>query len=206
MSVQTASPPRTCTFGGCAGTRVAKGLCRRHYDREHDQRKRVTPRRYARARAYKRAAARLVAAHREEFDRIYAEEMVAAVEETERLHDLADAAGVRPHDTVARLWPGPKPDDEEPHERLLLDADRCPSCSSVHDHGHRCQHCSADLTDWTKGDDDARLAIARRMWCANCGKDGTRRAEPCRDLAAGRRWRTHSMRLAPAPRETAGQV
>ena len=188
----------TCLYeAGCDQPAEKKDLCRRHYDRQREPTRtdRQTPRRYARARAWKRAATRLVALHRDEFERYLAEEKAKAFEETERLHELASAAGVRPHDGIARLRPGPKPDDEEPHERLLLDPERCPQCTKTHDHGHRCQHCSADLTDWTTGGGDARLAIAQRMRCVNCGKDGTRRGEPCRDLLAGRRWARHEMRL-----------
>jgi hypothetical protein len=190
---------RLCTADGCDRPLVSNGLCKRHYDRERELSRidRKTPRRYARARAWKRAATRLVAAHRDEFERFLAEEKAKAFEETERLHELALAAGVRPHDGIARLRPGPVPDDEEPHERLLLDPERCPQCALTHDHGHRCQHCSADLTDWTTGDNDARVQIAKRMRCVNCGKDGTRRAEPCRDALAGRRWSRHDMRLSP---------
>jgi hypothetical protein len=191
---------RLCSADGCQNPQVSKELCRKHYDRERETTRtdRKTPRRYARARAWKRAAARLIAEHRDEFDRFLAEEKAQAFEETERLHELATAAGVRPHDGIARLRPGPKAEDQEPHERLLLDPGRCPQCARTHSHGHRCQHCTADLTDWTTGDNDARLAIARRMRCVNCGKDGSRRGEPCRDVLAGRRWSRHDMRLTSA--------
>lgn len=189
-----------CEVDGCDRARSYERLCKHHYDRERETTRtdRKTPRRYARARAWKRAASRLVAAHREEFELILAEEKARAFEETDRLNELATAAGVKPHDGIARLRPGPKADEEEPHERLLLDPGRCPQCEKTHDHGHRCQHCSADLTDWTAGDDDARLVIAKRMLCINCGKDGTRRGEPCRDVLAGRRWSRHEMRLTAA--------
>ena len=190
---------RLCAANGCDKPHIAKGLCKKHYDRDREHtRHRVSTKRYARARAWKRAASQLVSRHRDEFDTLYAAAMAEALEESERLHELASAAGVKPHDSVARLRPGPKPDDEEPHERLQLDPDRCPQCEKTHNHGHRCQHCSADLTDWTAGDNEARLQIARRMRCVNCGKDGTRRGEPCRDLLAGRRWARHDMRLTTA--------
>ena len=70
--------------GGCDAPAEKGGKCRRHYDRERELTRtdRKTPRRYARARAYKRAAGRLVAAHRDEFERLYAEELPKAIEET----------------------------------------------------------------------------------------------------------------------------
>jgi hypothetical protein len=95
--------------------------------------------RMVRTRARNRAMAALMTRHREEFERLYQQEFVDALQEHYTLAAEAAAAGF-PDAEVARLKPGPKR-REETSVIDRLDVARCPRCHTHHDEDHTCPTC-----------------------------------------------------------------
>lgn len=136
----------TCERGSCDRPQVAHGLCRTHYGREYDQsRHRHREGKVLRSRARSRAVTQLVAAHREEYDRLFAAAEIAVREEAARLAAIAAAAGaeVTGDRKVLRLRPGPASIDDEPVEDRvrLIQPVQCKTCDNFHESGHKCPTC-----------------------------------------------------------------
>lgn len=135
----------TCQRAGCDKPRKAHGLCPTHYNREREgARHRLRDDRILPNRARTRAVSRLIEAHREDFDRLLTVALAEVTEEARILAVLAAAEGVEltGDGQVWRFRPGPRPDDEDPIDRLRTDDGRaCPSCLFFHDGGH----CIDDL-------------------------------------------------------------
>lgn len=186
--------PTKCSEGDCTKIVLSKGKCQTHYerDRQRHRHRDYTPSRAAATRAYGRATAQLIAAHPKDFERLYQAELEAARTEVIDLEERAQERGIPRNRGVPRIMPGPRPSDERPADRLREDVGRCPHCHALHDNGHRCTSCGADLTS-----SPASEATLRRMVCVVCGMDGRERRQPCID-SKGRRRIGHDMRLNPA--------
>jgi hypothetical protein len=103
-------------------------------------------------RARQRAAADLIANHRDEFERLYAARLSEAQREARHLATAATAdanpSPSRPASTpataagsaaaVVRLKPGPR-GDQSVVERIR---EQCPECATYHERGHQCPTCA----------------------------------------------------------------
>lgn len=103
-----------------------------------------TPGRVVEGRARGRAYRRLAAAHREEFDALFAEETNKALAEHERIQAEAAARG-QADAATARLKVGPKRRGETDVVQRL-DVARCTTCHTHHDAGHECPGCGETTT------------------------------------------------------------
>lgn len=151
----SAVPLKTCTRCRAAkppaefGVDVARADGRRYWclvcDREYS-RTRTRPRttdRMLRSRAVNRAMARLRDLHRDEYERLLAEELDAARAEAAKHAETAP----KPDDEhcappVPLLRPGPAAIGET-GPRLREDVGTCPLCVNRHDRGHVCPACGA---------------------------------------------------------------
>ena len=135
------SAPNVCERAGCTEPHKARGLCDKHYGRERGHRSR--PDRVLATRARNRATALLVAAHRDEFVTLLATCTVETQVEAARLAKLCEESGKDPWQGIVRLRRGPKPDDQEPEDRIDLAAtSSCDACAAFHRTGHACQACT----------------------------------------------------------------
>jgi hypothetical protein len=166
--------------------------------RERNRHRPYTEDRAVRNRARHRAVAALVELHRDEFERLYANEMDVAVAEAARIREHVAPTPVatssaKPREVLAtRLRPGPRPAGLPFTDRIRDDVGACPRCAVHHDTGHRCPVCGAEPQ---MGEQEARRRVAtlRQMRCTHCQADGTQRLAPCR--ATGRVWSRHDFRL-----------
>lgn len=130
--------------------------------------RRVTPTKVIRNRATMRALRALADQHRDEYERLLAEETVKAAAEHEALTAAAAARGNADAE-VARIKPGPKSQDRGETSTLdRLDVARCPSCHQHHDAGHLCPTCGDDTTEVPGGKrprdlDVDEVVVERRM-------------------------------------------
>lgn len=106
--------------------------------------RRQTKMRLMRVRARHRAQQQLAKSHRAEFRILYEQELVAAIEEADRIEAQAAAQDVEfPEGETARLRKGQRQPDEEAEDRV--DTEWCADCVTYHQRGHR--PCSARLLD-----------------------------------------------------------
>lgn len=138
---------KICERGGCENVQKARGLCKKHYDRERGAPPRAHRHREDRVlalRARNRAVARLVKLHVEEFRALYEETIVEVLAEDVELRRVAEAMGAEPTDDrqVVRLKRGPAREDEEIADRIEL-GPACSQCEVYHGRGHHCLHCGA---------------------------------------------------------------
>lgn len=94
----------------------------------------VTITRLMRNRARNRAAALLIRAYPQQYERLVAEQLEAALEEA---HQLGQAEG-----EAVRLKPGPKRAGQSIVDRI--DVARCARCHTHHDAGHVCPVCGSE--------------------------------------------------------------
>lgn len=133
-----------CDRGSCDQPAAKRGLCTKHYERERGRHRhredRVLP-----TRARNRAVSRLITAHREEFDRLYLAALAEVTQENEELKKACEANNAEPTNNkrIYRFKRGPKPEDEEPEDRIVPAQLTCEQCDGYHAGGHRCLHCGS---------------------------------------------------------------
>lgn len=174
---------RACDRAGCGQPARKRGLCLAHYERERARRRDRTDRLIPN-RARNRAASLLIAAHRDEFAVLYERALAEVTAEAQRLEELCDAEGAEPTGDrkVWRLRPGPRPDDEDPEDRVTRDAWRpdCRDCAAWHAAGHVCAACAKPpAPPPPAARPGSRADVEARMRCTQCGGDGTTRRQPC---------------------------
>lgn len=185
-----------CERGGCDRPVHARGMCSRHYNREVESarpRHRHREDRVLASRARNRAVAALITAHRDEFEKLYADARAAVAEEHARLEELARANGLDPNNGVVRLRVGPRPDDVPVEDRIRERGPiTCPHCSALHQDGHVCAECGITLEVLVEPPRGKRpvddgvvddVAIERVL----TGQDGRVRLTPGEQLEAVRR-------------------
>lgn len=169
-----------CARGGCDEPVHRRGLCSRHYERERvrlrDRTDRVLP-----SRARTRAVSRLVAAHDAEFRQLYEQALAEVTAEAAELAERCAERDAEPTDDrkVWRYRPGPRPDDEEPEDRVTRDGwvPDCRDCAAYHAAGHACATCSSPPPPAPPV--GSREEVESRMLCSQCGRDGSARRAPC---------------------------
>lgn len=162
MTAPNSSSVRGCSAEGCPSPHFATGLCNRHYQRE---RNRIRPHRSdqrLRVRARHRAVARLVAAHREEFTGLHAEELLLAEAEAQQLAAALDAPAE--DEPPVRLLPGPRPKDEPDVTRRIRE------CAQHHDAGHVCASCGSRPSARKRIEDLLRVGKSVQWITANTGE------------------------------------
>jgi len=121
------------------------GVCRDCNNRA----RRLTAAKVIRNRATMRTYRALAQRHRDEYDRLLADELEKARAEHAAVQAAAAARGNDDAD-IARLKPGPLSQDLGETSTLeRLDVARCPSCHQHHDRGHACPTCGEDTTEPT---------------------------------------------------------
>jgi hypothetical protein len=141
--------PVRCDRHDCDDPVKARGLCNKHYLRERDRPQRQTTKTredaILRSRARARALAKLARLYPDEYQTIYQLVLQHVHKEAQALLAVAPDATIGPRGVVL-LRRGIVPTDQDIEDRIVLNPPGiCPSCARVHDGGHHCPHCGAQL-------------------------------------------------------------
>lgn len=179
--VPGSSPP--CDRADCDRPQKGNGLCQLHYDRERHRHRKPTSAAVLRRRARTRALQSLARLHPDEFRSLLAEHERIVKEENRLLR-----AEARAQSDVVLLRPGPRPDDQEPIDRMSLTVPTtfCSHCSTYHASDHMCPECverDAELLDsiaieeavqgnqaaWGRLNEEERSEVVRQLTAVGYG-------------------------------------